>query len=67
MSKDVSSIEVQEMIQELIDLCNQGNSDLDMGENYWAFMAENYLSNPVFINATNKKYGEEQQSLSGRH
>lgn len=67
LSKDVSSEEIQEIVRELIDLCNQGNSGLDMGENYWAFMAENYLSNPVFINTTDKKYGRVHQSLSEKH
>lgn len=66
LSKDISSGEVQEIVQELIDLCNQGNSGLDMGENYWAFMAENYLSNPVFINATDKKYGEGAAEFIGK-
>ena len=66
LSKDVSSGEVQEMVQELIDLCNQENSGIDMGENYWGFMAENYLSNPIFINATNKKYGEGAAEFIGK-
>lgn len=66
LSKDVSSGEVQEMIRELIDLCNQGNSGLDMGENYWAFMAENYLSNPIFIKTTDKKYGEGAAEFIGK-
>ena len=66
LSKDVSSGEIQELVRELIDLCNQGNSGLDMGENYWAFMAENYLSNPVFINTTDKKYGEGAAEFIGR-
>ena len=66
LSKDVSSKEIQEMVRELIDLCNHGNSGLDMGENYWAFMAENYLSNPIFINTTDKKYGEGASEFIGR-
>ena len=66
LSKDVSSGEVQKMLRELIDLCNQGNSGLDMGENYWAFMAENYLSNSIFINTTDKKYGEGAAEFIGK-
>lgn len=66
LSKDVSSGEVQKMLRELIDLCNQGNSGLDMGENYWAFMAKNYLSNSIFINTTDKKYGEGAAEFIGK-
>ncbi len=66
LSKDVSSEEIQEVVQELIDLCDKGNNGLDMGENYWAIMAENYLSNPVYINTTDKKYGEGASKYIGR-
>jgi len=42
------------------------NSSFDVGENYWSFMAGNYLSNPVFINATDKKYGEGAAEFIGK-
>lgn len=66
LSKDVSSQEIQTMILELIGLCNQGHNGLDMGENYWAFMAENYLTNPLFISTTDQKYGEGAAEFIGK-
>lgn len=65
LSKDVSSAEVQIVVKELIDYCEQVNQGIDMGENYWAAMADSYLTNPVFINATDKKYGEGASAYIG--
>lgn len=50
----------------LIDFCNQANSGLDMGENYWDFMADTYLSNSAFIDATDKKYGKGAAEFIGK-
>lgn len=66
LSKDVESDEIQATVRELIDFCNQNNNGLDVGENYWGFMAENYLTNPVFINVTDKKYGEGASEYIGK-
>lgn len=66
LSKDVESDEIQGTVRELIDFCNQNNNGLDVGENYWGFMAENYLTNPVFINVTDKKYGEGASEYIGK-
>lgn len=57
-SKDVNSDEIQKAIGDLIAFTNECNKNLDMGENHWSVMAELYLTNPVFIQATDKKYGE---------
>lgn len=66
LSKDVEANEIQATVRELIDFCNQNNNGLDVGENYWGFMAENYLTNPVFINVTDKKYGEGASEYIGK-
>lgn len=65
-SKDVSAKEVQEVVRELVDWCNQSNSSFDVGENYWTSMIENYLTNPIFINVTDKKYGVGASEYIGK-
>ncbi|WP_040198329.1 MerR family transcriptional regulator [Candidatus Soleaferrea massiliensis] len=57
LKKDAASSDVQEIVHELISFTNACSGGIDMGENYWPFMAESYLSNSVFIEATDKKYG----------
>ncbi len=66
LSKDISTGEIQELVRELIDWCIQSNNGLDMGESYWTFMIGNYLTNPVFINATDKKYGKGSSEFIGK-
>lgn len=63
---DVSSPQIQEALKELIDFCNQSNAGLDMGAGYWEVMAEQYLTNPVFMQATDKKYGAGASQFIGR-
>lgn len=57
-SKDINSDEVQTAVGDLIAFTNECNKNLDMGENHWTVMADLYLTNPVFIQAMDKKYGE---------
>jgi DNA-binding transcriptional MerR regulator len=66
LSKDVASLEIQEMVGELVAFINESNNGIDMGENYWAFMAETYISTPAFIEVTDKKYGEGASRFMGR-
>lgn len=65
LSKDPASLEVQELINEMISLANDSNKGMDMGENYWDMMAEMYLSHPAFMNATDKKYGNGASKFIG--
>ena len=58
LSKDAASAEIQETVGELVSFTNKCNKGTDMGENYWQSLAENYVSTPAFIEATDKKYGE---------
>ncbi|MGE5396825.1 MAG: MerR family transcriptional regulator, partial [Chitinophagales bacterium] len=39
LSKDVSAMEVQKIVDELVVSCNEWNRGIDMGENYWRFLA----------------------------
>lgn len=66
LSRDVASPEVQAAVQELVALLTESNGSMDMGENYWSSLVENYLSSPVFIQVTDKKYGEGAANFLGR-
>lgn len=54
---DAAAPEVQESVSELIAFTEECSRGADMGENHWAFMAETYLTNPVYIEVNDKKYG----------
>lgn len=65
LTKDVTSSEIQEIVNRLISLNNKINKDIDMGDNYWSFTAENYISNPMYIKVNDKKYGEGASKFIG--
>ncbi|MCQ5128776.1 MerR family transcriptional regulator [Butyricicoccus faecihominis] len=64
--RDENAAEVRSAVGELIEFVNACNGDMEMGENYWPFMAELYLSNPAFIQATDQKYGAGASRFIGR-
>ena len=64
--RDVASSEVRQAARALMEFVNACNGGMDMGENYWPFMAETYLTNPVFIEATDRKYGAGASRFIGR-
>lgn len=66
LSKDVTSLDVQEITAELIAFTNDCNKNIDMGENYWASTAEAYLSNPIYIQVNDKKYGDGASKFIGQ-
>ena len=59
LSKDPSSKEIQEIVEEMDNMAREKHKiiKMDMGDNYWGLMSELYLSNPAYIEVTNKKYG----------
>lgn len=65
LTKDVTSSEIQEIVEKLISFNNEINKDIDMGDNYWSFTAENYISNPIYIKVNDKKYGEGASKFIG--
>lgn len=65
LSKDVTSLEIQEIVSELVAFTNESNKGIDMGENYWEFMVETYMSTPAFIEVTDKKYGVGASKFMG--
>lgn len=66
LSKDVYSEEIQKKVGKLIDWCDESNNGLNLGENYWPLMVDNYLTNPIFINVNDKKYGEGASAFIGK-
>lgn len=65
LSKDAASPDIQEMVCELISFTNECNKGIDMGKNYWEFMADTYISNPMFIESLDKKYGNGASKYIG--
>ena len=61
LTKDVTAPEVQATVRELITfttLCNRSTETGELGDPYWSFMADCYLTNPAFIQATDGQYGQ---------
>ncbi|NLC20117.1 MAG: hypothetical protein GX757_13055 [Clostridiales bacterium] len=60
INKDVSSKEIQRIVEEIVKETAKQNvmSGIELGDNYWEYMADVYISNPAFQNATDKNYGE---------
>lgn len=66
LARDPASPEVQKIVRELVSFTNECNSGIDMGENYWPFLADTYLTNPVYIEVNDKKYGAGASKFIGR-
>ncbi|WP_330583629.1 MerR family transcriptional regulator [Geosporobacter ferrireducens] len=67
LSKDTSSKEIQQIVDELVNAVNEANEtvNIGMGDNYWGLMSELYLSNPAYIKVTDKKYGNGASKFIG--
>ena len=65
LTKDVTDPEVQQIVDELVSFVNDCNKGINVGENYWTIMAENYLSNSIFIEVNDKKYGKGASEYIG--
>lgn len=66
LSRDPASQEVQKIVEEMVSFTEECSRGIDMGENYWSVMAENYLASPVYAEATDKKYGKGASEFIGR-
>ena len=49
LTRDVTSEEVQKTVKKLIELGEQSAPDMDMGENYWEAITEEFLKNQKVI------------------
>lgn len=67
LNKDVSSEEVQKVVREIVDIINRSNElyKIDVGENYFAYQADQYMNNETFIKVNDKKYGEGASKFIG--
>lgn len=68
LTKDVTAPDVQAVTRELITfttLCNRGMETGELGDPYWSFMADCYLTNPAFIQATDGQYGDGAAQFIG--
>jgi hypothetical protein len=66
LNKDPSSKEIKGIVSELMDLFEEIHNGIDMGENYWGFMSDEYLCNPVYIKATDETYGKGAACFIGK-
>lgn len=58
LSKEPFSKEIQEIVSEIVDETQKQHEALkvEIGENYWSYTADQYLSEPIFIKVMDKKY-----------
>ena len=59
LSKEPSSSEIQQIVEEIAAITKNSHEALkvEVGDNYWGYTAELYLSNPTYIKVMDKKYG----------
>ncbi len=65
LSKNPSSIDIQEIIKEMDDMVKEHSKivRMDMGENYWGMMADLYLTK--YTKVHDKKYGKGATKFMG--
>jgi hypothetical protein len=68
LGKDPTSIEIQEIVEEIAAITKKSNEAMkvDEGENHWGYTAELYLSNPNWIKVNDKKYGMGASEFIGK-
>lgn len=66
LSKDPESPEVYETAGRLMEYVIETNKGIEMGQNYWPYMAESYRTNPNIITVNDKKYGDGASDFIGR-
>lgn len=67
LSKNPASEELQQLVREIVAVSIEEHKQLniDMGENYWGYMAELYLSKPGYTKAIDKEYGDGAANFIG--
>ncbi len=65
LAKDPESPEIYEMAGQLMEYVNETNKGIEMGENYWPYMAQSYRTNPNIITVNDRKYGEGASDFIG--
>lgn len=65
LTLDPASAEVQKAVCELVSFTEECSRGIEMGDNYWSSMADLYLSNPVYIEVNDRKYGAGASEFIG--
>lgn len=67
LSKDPSSKEIQQIVEKIAAITKKSLESLnvDVGDNYWVYTADLYLSNPMYIKVMDKKYGSGASKFIG--
>lgn len=68
LKKDPSSQEIQQIVTEVDAMTQETHkiTKIAMGDNYWGLMSDLYLSNPQYIEVTDKKYGKGASEFIGK-
>ncbi|KEH96969.1 MerR family transcriptional regulator [Clostridium botulinum] len=68
LSKNTSSKEIQEIVSQIVYETQKQNEILkvDVGENYWNYIAEQYLSESTLIKVNDKEYGNGASNFIGK-
>lgn len=66
LTRDVETEEVQSLVRELILLNNEITKGMDLGDNYWDFIADRYLIHQESIDVNDKIYGEGSSVFIGK-
>ncbi|GFP75539.1 MerR family transcriptional regulator [Clostridium fungisolvens] len=68
LSKDPSSKEIQQIVEEIVAETKKSSDFLkvEMGENYWGYTAEQYISSPIYEKVMDKKYGSGAAKFIGK-
>ncbi|MBW9159116.1 MerR family transcriptional regulator [Clostridium tagluense] len=67
LSKDPSSKEIQQIVEQIANESKKQNEALkvDQGENHWGYTAELYLSDSIWIKVADNKYGNGASKFIG--
>lgn len=65
IKRDPASDEVQDIVRRLMELGEETNLNMDMGENYWNVMIDGYLHNEALIAAIDKLHGTGAARFTG--
>ncbi|MBU3093835.1 MerR family transcriptional regulator [Clostridium sp. CF011] len=67
LSKDSSSKEIQQIVDKIAAITKKSLESLkvDVGDNYWGYTADHYLSNPTYIKVIDKEYGTGASKFIG--
>ncbi len=67
LSKDPLSKKIQKIVSEIVDETEKQHESLEIavGENYWSYKANQYLSESILIKVMDKKYGDGAAKFIG--